>query len=374
MGLLDLIAPGNPISPFLDQNRSNLVSGFAGMVGAGNDPRAALKGFAQGVQQNIPVQQRMQLEQQDRAEKQAQIDLQHQQQNATIAFLQKKYPDLAAAASNGVPLANVYSEMWKRENGGGTGQESWYGNLVPVKDAQGNITYAQVSNRGGFKPIDVPQGMTPVSPVQQLNTGTAFTGVDKFGNPTGGTTPINNQGKAFDTALGTGQGKTEAERPANQLKAESALNTLNQKTNIALNAVDQALNQSNWLTTGMAGSLSSGVPGLPAHDLARTLDTIKANVGFDELQTMRDNSPTGGALGAISERELAFLQSTIANIEQSQSEEQLKRNLGILRDFLASSAQRRQQAFQQQYGGGQQAPASGFTGQTSNGLTWSIEP
>src|SRR5690606_12677220 len=57
------------------------------------------------------------------------------------------------------------------------------------------------------------------------------------------------------------------------------------------------------------------------------VDTIKANAAFDKLQAMRDSSPTGGALGQVSERELSYLQATIGNLEQSQGAEQLEDNL-----------------------------------------------
>ena len=100
----------------------------------------------------------------------------------------------------------------------------------------------------------------------------------------------------------------------------------------------------------MFWQMASAVPGSPAYDLARTLDTIKANIGFNELQTMRDNSPTGGALGSITERELAFLQSTVASIEQPQSEAQLRENLKVLSDYLKSNAQQRRAAFDSQFG------------------------
>ena len=47
----------------------------------------------------------------------------------------------------------------------------------------------------------------------------------------------------------------------------------------------------------------------------------------------REFSPTGGALGAsFSERELGFLQSTIASLEQSQSEEQFLENLTLVQN------------------------------------------
>ena len=83
--------------------------------------------------------------------------------------------------------------------------------------------------------------------------------------------------------------------------------------------------------------------------LANALATIKANVGFDNLQTMRDNSPTGGALGAVTEKEIAFLQAMQGSLEQSQTAADLKANLQRLDEFFAGREQRRQEAFAQDY-------------------------
>ena len=82
---------------------------------------------------------------------------------------------------------------------------------------------------------------------------------------------------------------------------------------------------------GMAGGLLSGVPGTDAHDASKLLQTIRANVGFDRLQQMRDSSPTGGALGAINQSEMTLLNSALGSLEQSQSPEQFRQNLERLR-------------------------------------------
>jgi hypothetical protein len=64
------------------------------------------------------------------------------------------------------------------------------------------------------------------------------------------------------------------------------------------------------------------------------LDSVKANIGFERLNAMRAASPTGGALGSVTERELALLTSAAGNLEQSQTPAQFKRNLERLRsDF-----------------------------------------
>ena len=99
--------------------------------------------------------------------------------------------------------------------------------------------------------------------------------------------------------------------------------------------VDRALNiveKSTIPVTGF-GSFASSVPGTPAHDLSNLLNTIKANAGFDRLQQMRASSPTGGALGQVSETENKLLQATIGSVEQSQSKEQFVYNMRRLKDL-----------------------------------------
>lgn len=91
-------------------------------------------------------------------------------------------------------------------------------------------------------------------------------------------------------------------------------------------ALDSADNN-GWFETGLTGSMLRNVPGTAAKDLAANLQTIDANSAFTALQAMRDSSPTGGALGQITERELELLKSTIANLDPSQSQDQFISNL-----------------------------------------------
>lgn len=84
---------------------------------------------------------------------------------------------------------------------------------------------------------------------------------------------------------------------------------------------------------GVGASTLSGIPGTAAHDVSKLLDGIKANIAFDKLQQMRESSPTGAALGAVSDREMALLQSVVGSLEQSQSAAQFKQNLQRLRNL-----------------------------------------
>jgi spore germination cell wall hydrolase CwlJ-like protein len=100
--------------------------------------------------------------------------------------------------------------------------------------------------------------------------------------------------------------------------------------NIVIEDVDRAIKEiDNAIlpTTGAVGGILSNVGGTAARNVRALVDTVKANAGFAELQKMRNNSPTGGALGNVSEREIAYLQATIGNLEQSQDDKQLKDNL-----------------------------------------------
>jgi hypothetical protein len=82
--------------------------------------------------------------------------------------------------------------------------------------------------------------------------------------------------------------------------------------------------------TGPTGGIASEVPGSARKDAEALKNTIGANVGFDRLQAMREASKTGGALGAISEREMKQLEAVMGSIELDQSPEQLTRNLDRL--------------------------------------------
>jgi hypothetical protein len=82
--------------------------------------------------------------------------------------------------------------------------------------------------------------------------------------------------------------------------------------------------------TGLTGAVARAVPGSPAMDAKALQDTIAASISFDRLQAMRNASPTGGALGSVTENELNLLQSTLGSISLSQSDEQLIENLNRL--------------------------------------------
>jgi len=68
-------------------------------------------------------------------------------------------------------------------------------------------------------------------------------------------------------------------------------------------------------------------------DAVSLATTIKSSIGFDRLQQMREESPTGGALGQVSELELVTLQATLGSLDLNQSKENILYNLERLEEI-----------------------------------------
>ena len=142
----------------------------------------------------------------------------------------------------------------------------------------------------------------------------------------------------------------QAQRSAASKTATGAGNTIAKIDNV-MGEIGRALPEVGYTTTGLLGAMTKKVPGAPAKDLSGALTTIKANIGFAELQAMREASPTGGALGQVAVQELESLQSSIASLDQDQSPERLAANLERVQKHYA-----RWRSIVEQAKGGQQAP------------------
>jgi hypothetical protein len=132
---------------------------------------------------------------------------------------------------------------------------------------------------------------------------------------------VNMQSGEFKPAMQGGQPiETKASREAAKeaLQRRSAISGADS----VLKEVRDAKGLVGWNTAGVGGVLAN-VPATDARDLSAKLQTIKANLGFDRLQQMRSESPTGGALGQVAVQELAALQATVASLDQLQGSAQL---------------------------------------------------
>ena len=174
--------------------------------------------------------------------------------------------------------------------------------------------------RGPTTTINMPQGqaMGAIPPGQMV-----------IEDPTapGGFRMIAIAGGPADRALAKEGGAEGAKR-------EGAIRT----SNIVLEDIDRItklMDTSLLPTVGMGAGLAGRLRNTGASDINLLLEGIKANIGFKQLNDMRAESPTGGALGQVTERELAFLQAVQGSLDQAQSPPQFRRTLARLRDAFA---------------------------------------
>lgn len=142
----------------------------------------------------------------------------------------------------------------------------------------------------------------------------------------------------------------QAELVNTKPQRESIISSSKSKMNMLDKDIDLAIDNARWYSTGLVAQATSGIGAGPAHNLSKNLDSIKANIGFDRLQEMRNNSKTGGALGQVSERENALLQAVWGSLEQSQGGDQFKANLEKVRKQVKESWRRINEAFRADYG------------------------
>ncbi len=229
---------------------------------------------------------------------------------------------------------------------------------VSMEELFGNLGAPPFAGAPSVAPAQ-PAAEPPAQPAATPSTTPATPPVSAPGTPVASPTP--EERKRLE-ALGTERGRQQAEAdplPGSKefrerrkaeitgrqilRRAEEQLGTINR---VAWSLKDRA---GMW-TAGFLSSASTRIPGTPAHDFARDLDTLKAVIGFNELQQMRDASPTGGALGQVTEMEHRLLQSAWASLEQSQSPDQFRRNMQIVIDRARRAWRNVREAYEEEFG------------------------
>lgn len=325
-----------PFSGWVDPRRNQLMGMAAGLAGGG------LGGMWQGGMQGSGLD----LEAQERQQQQEQL-------NQTAEWLKANYPQYA-----GLPPAEGFraamAEMSNAQQASLTGP-SYSMTPVFLRDAEGNQHIGQVSGGGGLLVNgevmpSIPQGWSVVARpdnfgftdmggylgVTDPNTGTVTPGPAMQGSPSSN---MNVTGIGPERSMTAAPGSPEAlEQQQAAMARESAARQADEKAAYILNAINSATQQSGFWTTGPAGSVGRALGGPGQITLEETVNTIKSNLGFAELQQMRDASPTGGALGQVTERELSFLQNTVASLNPNMGEAALDQNLKLISNLIQRQA------------------------------------
>ena len=137
----------------------------------------------------------------------------------------------------------------------------------------------------------------------------------------------------------------EAKRP----QATLALKTFEDKTSTLEKDIKELMNHPGL--PSITGIAAGRLPGITAEGRAAEalFNRIQKAGGFRELQEMRNASPTGGALGQVSNQENTSLQQTFAAIDRTQNASDVKKGLAKALDELTQSKRRVREAFDMTY-------------------------
>jgi len=122
---------------------------------------------------------------------------------------------------------------------------------------------------------------------------------------------------------------------------EASLNLIAQTTSF-IQDVD-ALMDPGFTETGFIGGVTSAVPGTPAYDREKELLSIRARLGFDQINEMKrlaaESGASGTGLGQISNIEFMSLQSTIDAIYTGMSADAQNKALEAIKKHLLNVQQ-----------------------------------
>lgn len=125
---------------------------------------------------------------------------------------------------------------------------------------------------------------------------------------------------------GSPQALATTERRGAQLAAANAVTR-------DIDRILERLDNAGMPVTGfMAPTMAALASGSPAADVAELRKTIEGNISFNKLNELRQQSPTGGALGNVTDKEIELLKTTLGSLNQNQSPQQFRQNLLNVRD------------------------------------------
>lgn len=128
------------------------------------------------------------------------------------------------------------------------------------------------------------------------------------------------------TLKATGVADAPDERTPEQREQAALMGRV--QTNVLRDTVKRTRDLVGHNTVGV-GSWLQWIPGTDAADMAANLETLQSYSVVNNLQQMREASPTGGALGQVSDREGTWLASMYGTLSQSQSPAQFRKNLEL---------------------------------------------
>jgi len=281
----------------------------------------------------------------------------------------RRTADLAFNPSDENVLAHLQDGILRGQTSPGAAEQQW-AQISRMNPEQRKQYFTQMA-------VDVGKRfeMENVSAAQQLSANVAMRGQDMARIPQGyrmtkeGTLEAIPGGPTTTNISPKEMQIREAKRP----QATLALKTFEDKTSTLEKDINELMNHPGL--PSITGIAAGRLPGITAEGRAAEAiynRIVKAG-GFRELQEMRNASPTGGALGQVSNQENTSLQQTFAAIDRTQEAKDIKKQLGKALDELRASKQRVREAFDMTYDYRPSAPSGGAAAPAAGGATPTLE-
>ncbi len=285
-------------------------------------------------------------------------------QKATLA---RAFPDeMRAMAADqympkpdefGAPVAGVDEEgrpVYRR-----FGKRAWEGapikgfappkkdDMTPYQERQLELSERRLNRLEGPQPMKPPKDM-------RLKAGTAPEDEDFEAIP--------GSKLALETA--------EKERKAKGAKAAdaAAVRTTEQAADATIAAIDDLLK--DQALPAVIGTMDARTPTLLKSSAAaeRKIDNIRSRIIIDVLGGLKASSANGSSgFGALSNQEASILGNAVAALEQATSDQEFRRQLGLLKNYLSNTKNSLKLKYRDEYGedfsgdGGGQAQSGGAT-------------
>ena len=156
--------------------------------------------------------------------------------------------------------------------------------------------------------------------------------------------PTGSREQADSFWLGQSSGEKTSEKDISQIKSEwlkklpaldSSIRLMELQVaadEVSLNRALEQIKENPLLSTGIGAMLFRELGGSKALDLKETLEPVRTNIFTGELSQMRANSPTGGAVGNVTDVEGTAFKAALGSLNTAQSADQLILNIEKVRE------------------------------------------
>lgn len=304
--------------------RNNVLQNFAPAYNAAQD-RRALMGEQAAMQEALvaaglspeqakvmavnPQAAKLRL---DMMERQRDMEMQAQQRGQTYDFFSQHAPEYAAMIDAGLPVQTAWSEYVKSRGGG------------EMTDTQRNLMWR--AEQAGLQP-----GTKEYADFMRAGGGSGGVTVNNMGNiPAGYEVQYDEAGRPVSMAPIAGSPAALEANAANEKAAlrENQQSITSDTVLTAAKAARDAMSGAMLPATGtFSATVGDWLPESNAAEVNRQVKALKAVAASENINAMRQASPTGGALGNASDADIKLLQDKAGALDPGAGPSRFKKAL-----------------------------------------------